>query len=536
MDILLVEDNPNDAVLFQAQLEDTSAFDISVTLTSSLEDACEAVQKRDFDVVVLDLDLPDSVGLGTIRSVQKARPNTPIVVLSGHDDDRTALHAVEMGVEDFLLKGFHTADVVAYTLQAAVQRKSRRLYDCSIRHHRLPDDRESLSRFVADTARVIVDAGPAGKKTAVIVAELNRSSRRRPNLLKTDHLVLVAENIVDLTELEMVLATLREEMSAPIQAGRDEIDTTVRMGVAVSPDDSKRPEKLLSKALRAMNSADTGRRNRWMYACADMNALSDDRRGRIDGFRDALKQRQFVLHYQPVVHADTRNVACLEALLRWRRPDGGVEPAVNFVRFAERSGLVIPMDDYVIDAVGRQFKYWRDNGGELLPVSINISADHFHSKRLVGTVEGMLEQYRVFPALVELELTESALVHDIDAAAETMAQLRALGVRTVVDDFGTEFASLDYLRRLPLDRLKIDRSFINDLGEKRTAIVVRSIIDMAHSLDMRVTAEGVETEEQASQLAAMGCDELQGYLFSRPYPPTGMRETAVTEEKTTANA
>ncbi len=532
MDILLVEDNPNDARLFQAQLEDTSAFDISVTLTSSLEDACEAVRQRDFDVVVLDL--PDSADPGTIRSVQKARPDTPIVVLSGHDDPRRALHAVEMGAEDFLLKGFRAADAVAYTLQAAVQRKSRRLYDCSIRHHRLPDDRERLNRFVADTARVIVDAGPAGKKTAVIIAELNRSSRRRPNLLKTDNLVLVVENIVDLTELEMVLATLRDEMSAPIQAGRDQIDTAVRMGVAVSPDDSKRPEKLLSKALRASNGA--GADDRWNYACADMNALSDDRRGRIDDFRDALKRRQFVLHYQPVVHADSRKVACLEALLRWRRPDGGVEPAVNFVRFAERSGLVIPMDDYVIDAVGRQFEYWRHSGGELLPVSINISADHFHSKRLVGTVAGMLQRYRVFPALLQLELTESALVHDIDAAAETMTQLRALGVRTVVDDFGTEFASLNYLRRLPLDRLKIDQSFVGDLDQRRTAIVVRSIIDMAHALDMRVTAEGVETEEQASRLAAMGCDELQGYLFSPPRPPADARDPAAANGTATAKA
>ena len=285
------------------------------------------------------------------------------------------------------------------------------------------------------------------------------------------------------------------------------------MGVALYPDDGERPALLLSRAISAMGEKDEETRNRWVYACRELNVLSDTRRMRIDVFRQALEAGELELFYQPIVSAATRLPVAMEALLRWRNAKGQLVPASRFVAFAEQSGLALRMDEYVINRVGRQIKHWHSSGVDCPPVAINICAEHFRSASLVGSIEGMLAQYGIDPTLIELELTESALIDDIDAVIANCERLRVHGVRIAIDDFGTEFASLDYLRRFPVDRLKIDRSFVSDLDSERTAVIVRSVIDLAHALDMRVTAEGVETGPQAGRLQALGCDELQGYLF-----------------------
>ena len=250
-----------------------------------------------------------------------------------------------------------------------------------------------------------------------------------------------------------------------------------------------------------------------------MNAFARERLELENGLRRALLHREFILHYQPKVDVRTGSIDSAEALIRWQHPTRGLIAPMDFIPLAEETGLIIPIGEWVLNEACRQAQSWRASGLRPLRVAVNLSAQQFRQKNLVEVVRSALSAARLEARYLELELTESAVMHDAEQSIEILRQLSALGVRISVDDFGTGYSSLSYLRRLPLDKLKIDRAFIRDVVTNREdAAIVRAIVALAHNLHLKVIAEGVETPDQLAFLRELGCDQYQGFHYSVPVP------------------
>jgi diguanylate cyclase len=235
--------------------------------------------------------------------------------------------------------------------------------------------------------------------------------------------------------------------------------------------------------------------------------------------RRALDRGEFILCYQPRVDVVTGKMVGMEALLRWRRPDGVMVAPGDFVPLLEETGLIIPVGDWVLQAACKQLKQWRADGLPLVPVAVNISARQLHDAALVTRVRGIVGGGDACGGMLELELTESSLMRNPEEVVRMLSEIRALGVRIAIDDFGTGYSSLSYLKRFPLDCLKIDQSFVRDITtDEDDGAIVRTIISIARQMNLKVVAEGVETAEQLAFLKALDCDEAQGYLFARPMP------------------
>ena len=254
-----------------------------------------------------------------------------------------------------------------------------------------------------------------------------------------------------------------------------------------------------------------------MFYVPEINANLRERLTLLEDLRNADPSRDFVLHYQPQVDLRSGEVFAVEALIRWRHPRLGLAPPAKFIPIAEESGLIVPIGDWALREACRQNKAWQDAGLPPIAVSVNVSARQFRENHIVCAVAQALAESGLEPKYLELELTESLVMQDVDRAIETMKELRALGVRLSIDDFGTGYSSLSALKRFPVERLKIDRSFIQDLPDDEDDCAVASaVISLGQKLNLRVIAEGVETEAQVAFLRENHCDELQGYHFSRP--------------------
>jgi EAL domain-containing protein (putative c-di-GMP-specific phosphodiesterase class I) len=231
----------------------------------------------------------------------------------------------------------------------------------------------------------------------------------------------------------------------------------------------------------------------------------------------ALERDELLLYYQPKVDAATRMVKGMEALIRWKHPDKGLIPPMQFIPLAETSGLIIPIGEFVIRSACRQIKTWQEAGYKQMKIALNVSSRQFDQQGLIEIVKEALQDTMISPQCLELEITESTIMRNPEKAIQILMKVKAMGIGITIDDFGTGYSSLSYLKRLPLDFLKIDQSFVKSLAsDPNDQAIVMATIAMAHSLNLKTIAEGVETEEQLSFLQEHGCDEIQGYLLSRP--------------------
>jgi diguanylate cyclase (GGDEF)-like protein/PAS domain S-box-containing protein len=320
-------------------------------------------------------------------------------------------------------------------------------------------------------------------------------------------------------DLALVTAKMMSELCSPVNCEGQELRITASIGVASYPGDAEDPLKLLSQADAAMYHAKSrGRRNVQFYAAA-MNHTQQERLRLENDLHHALARGQLELYYQPRIDLRNGAVASFEALIRWHHPvDGLIEPGV-FIPIAEDSGLIMPIGDWVIEEACRQLTRWHEAGMPFASVSVNISARQFFDTRLPDRVRRALDVAGLDGSQLELEITESVLMANTGETQSVFAGLKALGVKLSIDDFGTGFSSLAYLKRFHVDNLKIDHSFVRDIGtDADDAAIVQAIVGLARSLQLRVIAEGVETREQLAFLSDCGCDEAQGFLFAKPLP------------------
>ncbi len=303
-------------------------------------------------------------------------------------------------------------------------------------------------------------------------------------------------------------------VSLPLTVDGQQFTLTCSIGIAQFPIDAGDADALLRHAESAVLRAKRGGRSCFRFH-QPLHDADLRLRMRLDqAMRQALAQHRFRLHYQPQIDLQRGSVVGAEALIRWRDPELGEVPPGQFIPVAEETGFIVPIGDWVLEQAVRQAARWRADG-LVMPVSINVSALQFQQPDFNARVAGVLREHKLPGELLELELTESILVHDADEALARLSQLSQLGVRLAIDDFGTGYSSLSYLKRFPIDRLKIDRSFVNGVPDDESgATIVRAIVQMARALGMKVIAEGVETEPQRSFLCEVGCDEFQGFLYA----------------------
>jgi diguanylate cyclase (GGDEF)-like protein len=311
---------------------------------------------------------------------------------------------------------------------------------------------------------------------------------------------------------------LLEEMSRPIQISGHEVSLTVSVGVSISPNDGITVEELVMNADRAMARAKERGSNQFVFYRPELNQAAFHRLTVENELRKALQRDELVIYYQPKIGARTGTIVGAEALVRWRHPERGLLGPAEFIPVAEETRLIIPVDRWVLRNACLQAKAWQKSGLEDFRVSVNISARHFQAEDLVDTIQSELQLSQLPAKLLELEITESAMMANLEAAAKVLERIKALGVAISLDDFGTGHSSLAYLKRFPVDCLKIDRSLISDGEDTRDAALARAIVSLGHGFGLEVVAEGVETERQRDFLRGAGCDGMQGFLFSRPVP------------------
>ena len=331
------------------------------------------------------------------------------------------------------------------------------------------------------------------------------------------------EFMVLLTEIDKaedaahVALKIVRAMSEAHSVGGSSLIVTFSIGISIYPDDATDNQFMIKNADAAMYHAKEKGRNNFQFFTPDMNAEASERLALESDLRRALQQEEFVLHYQPQIDNHSLKIVGIEALIRWQRLGNGLVSPAKFIPIAEDCGLINSIGEWVLKTACVQNKKWQDEGLLKVPVAVNISALQFHQKHFKETVAQALHESGLEPGYLELEITEGVTIKDIETTVRQLKELKQMGVLISIDDFGTGYSSLSYLKRFPIDKLKVDQSFVRDISTSADdASIVQTIISMGHGLRLKVIAEGVETAEQLAFLKERGCDEIQGYYFSKP--------------------
>ena len=332
-----------------------------------------------------------------------------------------------------------------------------------------------------------------------------------------DEFTIMLTGLTQAEDVAKVARRLLDEIARPLQLDGQEVIVTASIGIAVFPTDGTDTETLLKNADSAMYFAKEQGKNNYQFFSASMNTRSFQKLSLEIGLRKALEREELVLYYQPKVDSAGGGIVGVEALVRWKHPDLGMVPPGDFIPLAEETGLIVPIGEWVLGEACRQLAAWRTAGFSDLTMAVNMASQNFTQKDFVKHVIACIRSAGLLSGGVEIEVTESVLMHDVEATIETLRALKEGGIALSVDDFGTGYSSLSYLKRFPIDTLKIDRSFVRDVMINREdAAITSAIITLAKRLDMQVVAEGVETAEQAAFLRREGCHLMQGYFFGRP--------------------
>ena len=396
---------------------------------------------------------------------------------------------------------------------------------------------------VAATVQAITDAQRTGNEVALMVLNVDRlkpindslgheagdellcelSRRLRSVLRRGDMLVrlagdeftILARDLRGARDAETIVSKLGDALQRPFSIRGLDIHASLSIGIAMFPLDGDSFDVLLRRADTAMRCAKDMTRGGFRFYAVEMSNTPDNRLALENDLRRAVELGQFELHYQPKVDISTNRVRSAEALVRWRHPKRGLVPPSTFIPIAEETGLIVPLGEWVLRESCLQVRRWLDSGMSPVRIAVNISAKQFRRADLTVVVKSALSDARLEPGYLEIELTESAVMDDAEKSAATLQVLSTMGVHISIDDFGTGYSSLSYLRRFPLDKLKIDRSFVRDLlSNPDDASIVKAIISLAHNLRLRVVAEGVENAEQLAFLRELGCDQYQGFYCS----------------------
>ncbi|MBI5409715.1 MAG: EAL domain-containing protein [Nitrospirae bacterium] len=554
--ILLIDDDEDDYVVTRDLLSEAKNLKHTLHWISSYEEAVGKICENMYDVYLLDYRLGAHTGLDILQKASCRGCRTPFILLTGEGDHETDLKAMKAGAADYLVKGEISAPLLERSIRYAIERKrsEERIYHMafydsltSLPNRILFQDRLRLTIANADRHRhmsavLFLDIDNfkrindtfghfmgdkllknIAERLSAIMRKCDSVTRNVPDLfarLGGDEFTVLLNVINEAADAARVAQRIIDAVSSPFKLDGYEIFITSSIGIAVFPEDGEDVDSLLKNADAAMYNAKDRGKNNYQYYKQYMNAAAFERLTLENELRKALERDELLLYYQPQINANIGAITGMEALIRWRQSDGKIILPSKFIALAEETGIIIPISEWVLKTACKQNKAWQEEGFKTIPVSVNMSSLQFQQKEFIKILSGILHESGLRPQDLILELTESTIMQKTETAFALLHELAEMGVRITIDDFGTGYSSLSYLKRFPIHAIKIDRSFVRDITtDPDDAAIVRAIISMAHSLRLKIIAEGVETEAQLEFLSKQGCDVIQGYLFSHPLPP-----------------
>jgi diguanylate cyclase (GGDEF)-like protein len=543
--VLLVEDNPGDARLLELMLNEMDANPIRLDHVTSLSSAQDFLKNNTIDLVLLDLSLPDGDGLDSIQIIQQIDNSLPIIILTGLDDQNFAIKSVNSGAQDYLIKGQGDGYLILRAIRYAIERKNieknlyllahydsltglanRDFFHTTLSKSLLRAKRNNqalgLMFLDLDHFKEINDTlgHAAGDYLLISVTKRLQSCVRETDTIARlggDEFTIILDSIQQSENAGMVAGKILLALAEPFLISNHQVNISSSIGIALYPKDATNLEEMIKYADTAMYKAKEKGRNNYQYFTEDLNAEVAKTMALKNDLRKAIKQNQLFLHYQPKVNTNNKAIVGAEALLRWQHPTRGLIPPVEFIPIAEQSGLIDDIGAWVIKEAISQNHKWREKQLKPIFMAINLSAKQFEKRDFVNLIERELLDINMEASSLELEITESLLMKEEQLAQDILRELNDKGHKISIDDFGTGYSSLTYLKRFTVNSLKIDRSVIKDITSNQDdAEIVKAIIAMAHALRLIVIAEGVEEQKQLAFLQLHNCDEIQGYLFSKP--------------------
>ncbi len=557
MRVLIVEDCEDEALLLTHELE-RAANDVSWQRVDSAEAMKRALDEGEWDLVISDHAMPRFSSDDAYDLMKRCGKDIPFIIYSGHINENAALSAMAKGVHDFVEKGNvrRLLPVVRRELKTVSEARAR--LQAENRLHRAVNydgltGLPSRRLFYEQAQALLEECASVQQGATVLFLDIDRFIRINNtfgyavgDLLVREVAVRLQESVSpgglltrfghdDFAILEPAARTAEEAcafaarvmqaFTRPFRLDDREFFLTLSVGGCCFPGDGEDIGRLLVNAETAMFLAKRAGRNNFQLYVRDLNNASAERLEMETALRHALRQNELVLHYQPSVDLASGRITAVEALVRWAHPTRGMVPPDKFIPLADETGLISELGQWVLQEACAQTRRWHDQGMTGLKVSVNVSAVQFRQADVTRVVREVLSSTGLPPSCLDLEITETVLMQEADATIATLNALKAMGVCISVDDFGTGYSSLAYLKRFPIDTLKIDKSFMREVtGDPHNAAIVRTVIALAKSLALESIAEGVETREQLEFLRTEGCDRIQGYYYSRPLPSQALYE------------
>ncbi|MFK8067007.1 MAG: EAL domain-containing protein [Gammaproteobacteria bacterium] len=551
--VLLIEDNLGDAYLLQEYLSRGKLASYTIMHVLLLADGIKAMQENVYDVVFLDMGLPDGDSATIVSEVIKHANNMPVIVMTGNDDIHTGILSVKAGAQDFLIKGKSRDETVERSVHHAIERKRLlvELDELKEREHQLAMH-DSLTGLVNrmslkhQVENILQHAKRTEEKIAFLFIDLDRFKNINDSMghdIGDAILIGVADRLKEtLRESDIVariggdeficilrdvvknegISTLAQKINATIQdefiINDEALFIGCSIGISIYPDDGGTCEELITLADTAMYHAKEQGRNQYQFADSEIKKATQ-KSTMANELRQAFARDEFVVYYQPVIDAEAETVHSCEALVRWRHPQKGIIEPGLFIPEMEKTGLIVQLGEMVLEKVAQ---FWKSNVQYQFPdlrISVNISSLHFRQKTFVESLLSIFAEVDVETDWLDIEITESVLLHHEALVTKHFKLLNENGIKISIDDFGTGYSSFAYLRDYPLTALKINKSFVaHILSNRKDMAILKAILALSEQLDIKVIVEGVETLELLKTLSAMNCNFIQGFYYSMPLP------------------
>lgn len=561
--ILIIEDDK--IVMASAKdLLEAEGYDVSTAETGRL--GVEMARKVVPDLIICDVMMPEGNGHSVLSNL-RAQPKTsaiPFIFLTAKADKSDIRQGMKLGADDYLTKPYTRMDlldaissrldkqtVLTQRFTTQIQQVEAKL-NLALYYDTLTGLPNRL-RFMEQFLRATPPQPTADWVIGVIYLSLDRFAHINDSLgsdyanqllkvaagrlqeclgdspsisrLQADEFAIILSGHRADLAIPQICQAILEKIKRPYTLDQMEVYTTASLGIGCHPDDGMELDVLLNNARISMQLAKKQGGNNFKFYSAEMNTRPLDQLKLETSLRHALERNELEVYFQPQVSVRQGKVVGAEALLRWKHPEQGFISPVVFIPIAEESGMIHEIGDWVLKTSCLKMKSWQDAGLPQLRIAVNVSSRQIYQPNFTAKVAQIIKETGITPENLELELTESTLLHEVDTARATLTKLKSLGIQIAIDDFGTGFSSLTYLKQFPFDTLKIDRYFVQNIGQdSENSAITLATIQMAHSLNLKVIAEGVETESELDFLSAHDCDEIQGYLYSRPLAESGFKK------------
>ncbi len=563
INILLVDDDEDEYVIARDLFAEIGR-NYKTNWFSNFEEALEEIVKNDYELCLLDYHLGSHNGIEFIEQAVLRNCDIPIILLTGQGDHEIDIRAMKAGATDYLDKNKLDASSLERTVRYALERKKSEEKIKFLAYYDQLTLLPNRTLFFDRVQTTFASAKRHNRMFAIMFIDIDNFKRindslghnigdmlikevadrllqciRKEDIVIRDRFVSMLDTVARLggDEFTILLSEIKEPENAskvaerirkvllpPVVLEDKKINVTVSVGIAIYPDDGSDVKTLIKNADIAMYNAKDLGKNSFQYYNRSMNTTASQRLNLESDLNKAIENAELRVYYQPVIDLKSRKIYAAEALVRWQHPQKGLILPMKFIPIAEEIGLITRLGEYVLNSVGEHYNKWRSAGIKEINLAVNISPKQLRRNDFPDTINRFINKHNIPPDNLIFEITESSIINNIEETNKIIHNIRELGIKIALDDFGAGYSSFTILRKTSLDILKIDRSFIMNVpGNPEDSIIVSSLISIGHSMNLQVIAEGIEKEEQLRFLEENGCDFVQGYYFSEPVPENELK-------------